>query len=34
MISNHKIITAMGEELPVDYKKGLLNTFDSFKFKK
>ena len=31
VVSNKKIINAIGKELPVDSKKGLLETFDSFK---
>lgn len=34
VVSNHKLIEAMGIALPVDSKKGLLTTFDSFQFKK
>lgn len=31
VVSNKKIINAIGKELPIDSKKGLLETFDSFK---
>ena len=34
VVSNHKLIEAMGITLPIDSKKGLLTTFNSFKFKK
>jgi nucleoside-diphosphate-sugar epimerase len=34
VVSNHKLIEAMGTVLPIDSKKGLLTTFNSFKFKK
>ena len=31
VVSNKKIINAIGKELPIDSKKGLLKTFESFK---
>jgi nucleoside-diphosphate-sugar epimerase len=31
VVSNHKIVTAMGKSLPVSSRKGLLKTFQSFK---
>ena len=31
VVSNKKIINAIGKELPIDSKKGLLETFESFK---
>ena len=31
VVSNKKIVNAIGKELPIDSKKGLLETFESFK---